>query len=476
MEKDEKITRLISEMMADYRADRAEYNAQIEKGKQLASMMLFNLEKMAKAEDGKRVIYEAALQAFASELFEWYESQKAANADNIKQWREDIKPIIDMMRKYQQFADSYNSDQEEAEAEEMLDMLPSLPEAVQNEIKIMMNNPPDKQRAIIYDSPLLDAVTRSKNEKDKKIAKPINLSRRDGNYAIVNSGYVEGIERSLLKALGKCIYDGQITSDGRPFASMGQIYRALRGGGEQSPTKAQKEELLKALREMENPDRKIDFDLAEAIKIYEGVDFTGGKVRILSFDELRLKIRGQADTVAVFDRTPALLGIAKYYGTYETIPQHIERVLEEIWTLKIDNGETIKGTERDCKKKIARLGITKANILQANSELKPMNLRAKRIALRDEAYSKVWKYMRALGAKQPKLLSNKINYKNIFEVCGIGNTYNQKDRAKDALISMFKHLQRNEVIDGFKEYTNRGDKETSGIEFYINNENFMIGE
>lgn len=193
----------------------------------------------------------------------------------------------------------------------------------------------------------------------------------------------------------------------------------------------------------------------------------GGRLRILSFDEFRGKIRGQNETLIVFEDTPLLMMISEKLGMFESVSQNIKRIQEEYWTLTLDNEDTIEGNTRECQKQLTKLGISKENIVKSNKILKTIHLSKKRIALRNVIISFFWSYMRARNAEVPKPHSNKINFANLFEQCQIGHTWQEKERARLVVFSIFDHLKRYDVLKNWNEYYNYSSKKTDGIQFFI---------
>lgn len=434
MEKDEKITRIISEMMADYRADQAEYNAQIEKGKQLASMMLFNLEKMTKAEDGKRVIYKAALQAFASELFEWYESQKAANADNIKQWREDIKPIIDMVRQYQRFAETYNTDYEEAEPSDTVNKnrksIEELTNEIQEDIQPILEefSPEFYNRALIDRSPIMRNLVERNN-------KPFLLNRNDGITLEIVDGYLTNFEKEILEDITLCILEGRVTEKNRVIIPICRLYEMMRGGHGKKPSKKQQTALLERLNELE---RKIEIIANKEIKLpekYFGEDATttGGKFWIITFDEIYTKNKGQPTTYLMLPNVPLICGLLYEFGMFETVSEELKAIKE---------------------------------YNPSKNSYEPVILTDQRIAIRQIVFSFVFKYRRA--RENGNLCSNRLNYKTIFQEFNIKpNDRKTPKRIKDFTSIILDHLVKCEVIANWNEYTNKGSKKPDGVEVYL---------
>lgn len=406
---------------------------------------------------------EAELQEAFNELLEEIMDGHPEEAELLKQ------RIIDnpqkMMELFRDFLKGLESPEKNSE-----EFISGLPEELRKNIEQILQNPPDSKRNYVLDSPFLKKLNRPKEKANEKI-EDIKISKYDNNSVTINSGYMDGIERSYLEAIAKFCFDGQITQDGRPFMTLGQLYRALRGGIDQSPTKAQKEGMLAVLNEMERPERKIDFEFKQAVSINNEIEHTGGRRRIISFDEDRVKIRGQSDTVIVFEKTPYFVALTKEYKMYESMPQEFKQVKADNWILYLENGKTIKGLERYCKRKLKN-----QKILKTEKTFKPLKLSDPRIALRDNIQNRIWHYMRARGAKPPQPCSNQINYEDLFELCGIGKDPNQKENAIDFIFAVMEDLQRNGVVSRWQEYQNIGDKKTSGIEFYVNSNNIMLGE
>lgn len=354
-------------------------------------------------------------------------------------------------------------------------VISNLPADIKHEIETALQNPNDSGRSYILDNPVIKKITRNKDESKEKI-ESILLSKRENAMMTIIDGYLTPYEKEILETIMKYKQDGQVTQNGKIFCTVGQIYRGVRGGGEQSPTKYQKEDILNDLRQLEANNRKISFQLANAQKIFEEFEMEGGRLRILSFDEFWGKIRGQNETLIVFDDTPLLMMISEKLGMFESVSQDIKRIQEEYWTLTLDNGNIIKGNTIECQKHLIKQGLSKKNIIKSDKVLKNMPLSKKRIALRNVIISFVWSYMRARSAEVPKSHSNKINFADLFNKCQIGNTWQEKERARFTTYLIFDHLKRHEVIKSWTEYYNSGSKQSSGIQFFMDNQTLIGGQ
>lgn len=460
-----RVNAIIGEAMQDFKAEVQSIEREmqeIRKGLQIALAMYEIAQKVAKSEEGIQNIDYFMLDNYQREFAQWYADFKAAKGGNPAEWVRAIKPVMDVMKLYYAIME-----EPEGSAQETANIcIPELPAEIRQEVETILQNPNDSGRSYILDNPAMKKITRSKAESGERIDN-ILLSSRENAMITIIEGYLTPYEREILETIMKCKQEGQVTQKGKIFCTVGQIYRGVRGGGEQSPTKAQKEDIMNDLRELEANNRKITFELANAQTIFDEFEMQGGRLRILSFDEFWGKIRGQDETLIVFDDTPLLMMISEKLGMFESVSQDIKRIQEEYWTLRLDNGKTIKGTTPECQKKLTKQGMSRENIVKADKVLRNMALSKNRIAMRNVIISFVWSYMRARAANPPKPHSNKINYEDIFEQCEIGSTWQEKDRARNAIYSIMEHLKRHEVIKSWKEYTNARDKSASGIQFFI---------
>ena len=475
MEERERIKAKISEAMQDFQQDAQKIEnemQELQKGLRIALSLYETAQRISKGDNEKiKSIEYMLLDSLQAEFAQWYTEYKTLKSGKPAEWVQDIKPVMDVMKLYYALIEEQEND---TQAQSGVCM-PDLPAEIRQEVETILQNPNDSGRSYILDNPAMKKITRSKDESGKRIDN-IMLSSRENAMITIIDGYLTPYEREILETIMKCKQDGQVTQKGKIFCTVGQIYRGVRGGGEQSPTKAQKEDIMNDLRELEANNRKITFELANAQTIFEEFEMQGGRLRILSFDEFWGKIRGQDETLIVFDDTPLLMMISEKLGMFESVSQDIKRIQEEYLTLKLDNGKTIKGTTQECQKKLAKQGKSRENIVEADRALRNMALSKNRIAMRNVIISFVWSYMGARGANPPKPHSNKINYADIFAQCEIGQTWQEKDRAKNAIYSILDHLKRHEVIKSWKEYTNAGDKGASGVQFSIDSNNLIGGE
>ena len=308
-------------------------------------------------------------------------------------------------------------------------------------------------------------------------------------------GYITPYEKELLECVAKFKWDGQITEKGKIWFTLGQLYRSMRhGAGTVSPQKQQKAELLKALNELEKVERKLEFQLNGSLTAWGGFEATGGKFRIISFDELYGKINGQDDILIVTDDTPVINLISENVGMYEVISQEVKGIMQSCYqmTLKkpleikkeVKNKETgeketkiTKVTKRSfktLKEKQAFLekhGLTDADVEGCVLDKKPFTLNESRIAVRAVILDFVYRYIRARGAKQPKHYSNMLPYKVIFERCGVDTGSREIVKLTKYNISVIlDHLVSCESLPelvGWREYANKHSKKADGIEIFV---------
>ena len=323
----------------------------------------------------------------------------------------------------------------------------------------------------INDSPIIKALVRK-----EKGEYNLGINKETGEAAIFTliDGYVTPYEKEILECVSKFNIDGQVTENGKTFFTLGQLYRSLRHGkGTQSPTKEQRAELLVALTELSRPERKLSFVINDYLKVWGGFETNGGRIRIVSFDELYGKYRGQEDILIVLDETPVLCMLSQNLRMGELIDQSIKAIKQPRYTLEFKQ-ETKTGkpiTKRSfssneqrqefCKKN----GITKKDIVKAECKLQPYSLTENRISIRSVLFSFVFSYIRATTAG--KTHSNKLPYKTIWERCGLSNDSNQIKRDKEAIFVILDHLKRERVISSWKEYANKGSRKANGIEIKI---------
>lgn len=344
-------------------------------------------------------------------------------------------------------------------------LIAGLPEDIKTEIEDRLKNASDSGQAFINDSPVIKKLMRPAEDGKEKLE--ISLSKRAEAVFTVLDGWVDPYEIAILEEIGKFKFlENQVTANGKTYCTLGQLYRALRGGGGQSPTAAQRETMLKELQKLSENDRKITFKLNDYAKIWGGFETNGGRVRIVSYDEYFGKIRGQEDTLIVFDETLILHAIAENLKMYEIIPQEIKAIQERVYTVTTATGETLKGNARKIRSLKAKHGITDEDVIAEEFEYKKMSLSRARIALRTQLLKFVFSYLRARTKNVPH--SNQLNYTTIFQNCNINEKSRETvRRSKEDIAAMLEHFQNQNVISGWQEYTNRGSKKPDGIEIFI---------
>ena len=347
-------------------------------------------------------------------------------------------------------------------------LIAGLPEDIKSEIETALKTASDSGQAFLNDSPVVKRIMRP--EAASKEREEVRLSNKADAVFTVLEGWLDPYEVAILEEIGKFKFlEKQTTTNGKTFCTLGQLYRALRGGGDQSPTAKQREGIMRDLQTLSENDRKITFRLNEYAKLWGGFETNGGRMRIVSFDEFFGKIRGQEDTLIVFDDTIILHAISENLKMYEIIPQEIKAIQEKVYTLKLADGGTLKGNARKIRHLMNKQGITEADIVAEEVGFKKMSLSRPRIAIRTQLLKFIFGYLRARTANAPH--SNKLPYTTIFQNCNINEKSRETvKRSTEDIKAMLEYFQMKEVISSWREYANRGSKRPDGIEIFISKE------
>lgn len=448
MEKDERITRLISEMMGDYRKNQAAYYAQIEKGKQLASMMLFNIEMLMKAEDGKQVMYEVMLQEVASEFIEWYEDQKTANANNLKQWIEDIKPIMEVMRQYQRFIDSYNSSQEEArkkEIKEPTEDILNIPKEISEEISEIINSPNKSNNTAIEYNPLMTRTTNIAARESKE--QVIQFSNRKGanRSMTLKKGHLSVYDSFVLNLVVREYRLGNVTSEKEVVFILDDICRAMTGR-KGTPSQKQRNDVKEALERIRTT--VFSFITSEELAAIIGIEATEISNRLTGFKYLKdneLKLHethliNKLDMITRFKRRgkQTTVAILTFGDIFQSLLENFK------WYQEID--ESINNIQ-----------------IEKNGELHNMAVTKERLTMQYYIHRKVFSKIRANISGRAH--SNKINYDILFAECEIDvKKAEQKKRRVETVKLIFSDLKRKGYIVNFSEYST-GTEKAAGIKY-----------
>lgn len=353
-------------------------------------------------------------------------------------------------------------------------IIAGLPEEIRSEIESKLKNVSDSGQAFINDSPVVKTIMRPEAESRRR--EEITLSSKAEAVFTLVEGWADPFEVAMIEEIGKFGFiEGQRTANGKIFCTRGQLYRALRGGRDQSPTKAQGESLIQDLQRLSDNGRKLTFKLNDYAKIWGGFETNGGKIRMLSFDEFYGKIKGQEDILLVFDETIILHAMAENLKMYEIIPQKVKDIQERRYILTLANGETIEGNARKVKQEIKKKGVCAADIVAEEiGGYQNMKLTRPRIAIRTQLLKFIMSYTRARTMNKPH--SNKLPYKTIFQNCNINeNSRETVKRTIEDIKEMLHYFQITAIdteegrtaITGWREYTNRGSKKPDGIEISI---------
>lgn len=309
----------------------------------------------------------------------------------------------------------------------------------------------------------------------------LGTNPENGEVAIMTllSGYLKPYEKEILECISKFKLEGQVTENNKIWFTLGQLYKALRhGAGTSSPQAEQKEALLNALIELSNDSRKITFKLNDYLRVWGGFETNGGRLRIIGFDELYGKIRGQEDILIMLDNTPLICAIAENLKMFEVIGQEVKAIQQRRYTLTLKktisiNGKAVKkrsfASNEERVKFCKKYGVTKAQIETHEETSKPWKLSENRIALRAVILDFVYRYIRARSIGRNH--SNKLPYKTIFERCEIDvNTRVTVKRVKDDIAVILTHLVNCEGLPELKswsEYKNKGSKQADGVKISL---------
>lgn len=281
-------------------------------------------------------------------------------------------------------------------------------------------------------------------------------------FTILN-GYITPYEKEIIECVSKFKIDGQLTETGKIWFTVGQLYRAMRhGAGTQSPTKQQRDELMAALTELSNPDRKLTFKLNDYLKVWGGFETNGGRLRIIGFDELFGKIRGQEDILIILDDTPIICAVAENLNMWEPITQGIKSIKQLRYKITyLSDGKTKKRSfdsnekrRKFCKDK----GIKAADIIEHCESVEPWALSTNRIALRSVLLTFVYGYIRARAAGSNH--SDKMPYEMIFDRCNVGEHRQQQNNAREDIAVIMNHLTN--TVDELQAWGLYQNKATSG--------------
>lgn len=373
------------------------------------------------------------LEAEIMDAFEVYKENLMQEGLTVGEYVVKLKPFMDVLRAYQELKEGKSGN----------NSLIELPEDMREEFETILSNVQDSGLAIINDSPVVKKMLRPEAEKNK--AEPVILSHRENAVFTLMEGYIKPEEKAILEAIAKHKLDGQIDQKGRIFCTVGQIYRALRGGVKKSPTQAQKIEMMEQLKEMAKDERKMQFEMSEYLLHWGDFESNGGRLGLIHYDEFFGRIKGQKETLIVFYETPFLNMIAENLKMQAIVNQEIK---------------AIKYTAKD-------------------GTIKNYPLSTKRIALREVIFTFVFSYIRARTktATSPATPhSNQLPYKKIFELCNISD---RKDisRQKEAIWTIFEHLKSKGIIAEWKEYSNlTSNGKPDGIQIKVSKEVLQRGE
>lgn len=402
------------------------------------------------------------------------ERERLESLHNGDQEKVFLQMVVAVVRHYEKLIDLQMFADPSALAAAKDVIIAGLPEEIKSEIENKLKNASDSGHAFINDSPVVKKIMRPETESRSR--EEIRLSNKAEAVFTLVEGWADPFEIAMIEEIGKFGFiEGQRTANGKIFCTRGQLYRALRGGRDQSPTKEQGESLIQDLQRLSDNGRKLTFKLDNYVKMWGGFETNGGKIRMLSFDEFYGKINGQDDMLLVFDETIILHALAENLKMYEIIPQKIKDIQERRYILTLANGETIEGNARKIRQEIKKKGLCDADIVAEEiGGYQNMKLTRPRIAIRTQLLKFIMSYTRARTINANH--SNKLPYKTIFQNCNINeNSRETVKRTIEDIKEMLHYFQITDIdteegrtaITGWREYTNRGSKKPDGIEIFI---------
>lgn len=327
----------------------------------------------------------------------------------------------------------------------------------------------DSGQNFINDSPVLKRMMNGAEKGEIQLG--TNPETGEAAVFTLLGGYITPYEKEIIECVSKFKVDKQLTDKGKIWFTVGQLYRAMRHGkGTTSPTTEQRNALMSALTELSRPERKLTFKLNEYLKTWGGFETNGGRLRIIGFDELFGKIRGQDDILIILDDTPIICAVAENLHMWEPIPQSVKAIQQPRFTLSyIDGKKTVTrsfATNEARRKYCQKNGITAQRIVEHSEKMKPWALSESRIALRSVLLTFVYGYIRTRqnGGNH----SNKLPYETIFERCGISEHHEARKRAKADIAVILDHLVN--TVEGLQRwtlYTNKGSTEPDGVQISI---------
>ena len=430
---DERIKGLMNEAIDEFKTELMT-DAEVERGLRLA-LSLYELgRKIAESEKAESIDL-LMLEVLQGEFSRWYEKGKAARSENLHEWVQDIKPVMDIMRLFYAVMEEVEHKSKNAEGEEIA--IDGLPSDIKHEIIEGLKNTQETGIAYIVDNPLLKELvkrgaTQQQTDSNIKVISEGDLTVKKGDLTIY--------QNEILNNLAKCKKEGlQVLKSGKCYLTVGQLYKWISGGAKDSLSEVQRNELINALSEMRGKGLKYSTseELADILGIELDAELAEFKVeeadeQLISCNFYTGTIRGQKSTLIVFEFARIINNMLDCLPWYEPMDQEVKRV----------------------------------QYIDSKGKLKDWNLTKERIELRTCVYKFVFSYIRARSVGSG--YSNKKTYASIFEECQIDVSHRQKrQRRLQDIAVILDHLKMKGIISGWEEYANRGSKRPDGIKIRV---------
>lgn len=317
------------------------------------------------------------------------------------------------------------------------------------EIENILNSYTNYDITTIENNPLLKALIINDNQET-------SLTIANKNDLIIKNGKMEVFEKAVLDATLKPYREGKKTREGVIVCSIAQLCRFMTGN-KGTPSKKQIEDCKKALLSLRNKPLNYEttIELSEILGIEESTlikNISGIKeeesktikehiIDRCDFIEKGYKINGQPAEIALIQYGNLLNKIVDTFPYYETIENNINQIMQN------KDGKLVKWAYSK-----ERVAIKSYIFLEVQSKIRA----------------------NAIG----RYYSEKLPYEKIFKNCDIDvTTHRQKAKnKKNDVKTIFEHLQREGIITSFKEYTKKGQRAATGIQYRIAKAELIEGE
>ena len=302
------------------------------------------------------------------------------------------------------------------------------------------------------------------------------------------SDFMTPAEIDFVEAVVKYMDAGQVTKDGKVWATDGQLGRAMgMQNGSGSLSEKQQNEIYETIEAISSDARRVSADFNRVFQVYGGFEATGfDKYRIMDYYRWKgKKVRGKPiEHLYVFTFSEVMKCAAGIMAENIRFGTDIKQEIKNVQSLRyaVELAEpTEKGTKDTHVRTFAtaeersayyrRNGITPSQIVREYTTQKTVSVSKQFRSIRAVILNFAFSYVRARNAKNPSNFDPRLPYAKIWEACAADgctayNSPQQKKQNIKLVHAVFEWLKYYGVCN-WTTYKNSGSKTPDGVRISV---------